>query len=59
MSLSELLAVTEVLQCNINLRPEETGQIIHVIMDHTVLVSLLLLILRVSKERILHGFPQV
>lgn len=42
--LSELLAVTEVLQGNIHLLPKETGQIVHVILDHTVLVLLLLLI---------------
>lgn len=59
LCLSEALAVTEVLQCNIHLLLKETGQIIHVIVDHTVLILLLLLILRVRKCRILHGFPQV
>lgn len=41
----------------LHLLPKETGQIIHVILVHTVLVLLLLLILRVRKCRILHGFP--
>lgn len=59
LRLSELLAVTEVPQCNIHPLPKETGQFIHVIMNHTVLVLLLLLILRVRKYRILRGFPQV
>lgn len=57
--LSEHLAVTETPQCNIHPLPTETGQSIHVIMDHTVLVPPLSLILRVKKYRILHGFPQV
>lgn len=59
LCLSGLRGVFEAPQCNSHLFPKETGQFIQMITGRNTLAPLLLRILRVRKDRILHGIPQV